>query len=493
MSRAPKLIAIITSFMVAAVLTLSVASATEADVGELPVPGGVVAPGDKTQDIQMADEDVVFKVMKNDSAFADKPQTTHYAHVTAKFTMRNLTQNSQTKEIFFPFFGGFQQDTGPEEQAKNVKISVNGTPATVSYKELAPYNDNGSQVAVFNATFQPNADTNITIEYDVRAVNAAKSYGLVFSYVMETGSHWAGKIGQGRVTFDFEENIDSLAPFTQVNSFFKPENGNLVWNFKDLEPTADNNISVAFSPDILSAWSKRPSFIKDVTSSHLVSQTFVTDNVRGANDEPGGRILSEAANLFDYDQESYGWLTKTESDTVDEWVEIGLDADYTIDKLEIRSGYLDREWSGQDYYDTFRRPKNVTITYSDGTTQEAALQDEPSEYQTITLKDRATDKLRLSFKDYYNGVGGGNNYFGVGRIKLAGVTKVAQEKVIPNDEAGSSSKLPWIIGSIIGVAVLAAILTVILVIRNRKKHSSISQPADNSRHKEDDEKEQQKS
>ncbi len=72
-------------------------------------------------------------------------------------------------------------------------------------------------------------------------------------------------------------------------------------------------------------------------------------------------------------------------------------------------------------YDTFRRPKTVAISFSDGFTQTVTLADTPKEWQVIPLPNRPTTSLRLSFLDSYPGIGEGDAYLGVGRIELLGV------------------------------------------------------------------------
>ncbi|HSR34231.1 MAG TPA: hypothetical protein VLY63_27000, partial [Anaerolineae bacterium] len=61
---------------------LSPPSVSWADVGELPEAGGLVTPGDKTGEIRMASERVVFAVRPNDGTFT-QPEAQYYAHVTA--------------------------------------------------------------------------------------------------------------------------------------------------------------------------------------------------------------------------------------------------------------------------------------------------------------------------------------------------------------------------------------------------------------------------
>ena len=72
-------------------------------------------------------------------------------------------------------------------------------------------------------------------------------------------------------------------------------------------------------------------------------------------------------------------------------------------------------------YDTYRRPKTVAVTLSDGTTRSVTLEDRPAEWQMIPLPSTPTSSIRLSFPDGYPGTFRGDAYLGVGRIQLIGV------------------------------------------------------------------------
>jgi len=236
---------------------LSPAGDSWADVGELPEPGGVITPGDKTDEIRMASESVVFAVKLDDGTFAGE-DTRHYAHVTADFVMQSLSSKLVSKDLFFPFHSsldqaGFQDPANSwGRQAKNVKVLVAGKEVEVSYTELTLPTQEKVIAAVFPVDFPAGEETAVQIQYDVRAIYEPKTPLLSFNYLMETGSHWAGSIGSGEVRFEFWKAIDSKADLGSVNDFFEVKNGNLVWDFSDLEPDSSHNIKVTFDPARLS-------------------------------------------------------------------------------------------------------------------------------------------------------------------------------------------------------------------------------------------------
>ena len=81
-----------------------------------------------------------------------------------------------------------------------------------------------------------------------------------------------------------------------------------------------------------------------------------------------------------------------------------------------------------NYYDTFHTPKNIELTFSDGSLQTFSLKNKPEKNQTVEFEPLSeTTSLKLLFKDSYSGVGDGNDFFGVGRISFVGVEKVKEK------------------------------------------------------------------
>jgi len=240
-------------------------------VGELPEPGGLITPGDKTDQIRMKSEKVVFSVRPNDGTFT-QPEAQYYAHVTADFVMQNLSSKAASMDLFFPlhlsYLPAYQNPAyAVMKQAENVKVRVDGREVQVSYTELALSPPQNVVAAVFPVDFPAGSETAIEVEYDVRAVNEGKSSSLSFKYMMQTGSHWAGTIGSGTVIFQFWQPVDSKNAFIYVNDFFQTKDGRLEWDFTDLEPTPDHDITVTFEPAALESRAGRPSYGKDVRGS----------------------------------------------------------------------------------------------------------------------------------------------------------------------------------------------------------------------------------
>ena len=137
---------------------LSPHSVSWADVGELPEAGGLVTPGDKTDEIRMASERVVFAVRPNDGTF-EQVGVEYYAQVTADFVMENLSSNDVSMDLFFPFHSTLELETFEDplyaqvRQARDVHILVEGREVPVSYAELVLSSQQKVIAAVFPASF----------------------------------------------------------------------------------------------------------------------------------------------------------------------------------------------------------------------------------------------------------------------------------------------------------------------------------------------------
>jgi hypothetical protein len=461
-------------FIISVVFILGLVMTSSADVGIAPSPGGgLITTGDKTDEIKMVSERVVFKIddISNEDASKDVYNSPYNIHVTTEFKMKNLTDQTISEKLFFPFdlsglLEWFDEDWG---WSKNIKVEVNGQEVNVTHDNYVfdhriEFSGKSSIfgvqdtviVGVFDVNFAPNAETNIKIEYDTKSSRQPKSTLVNIPYIMETGSHWAGTIGKGEIIFDFWKDINDKLVFTDINDFFENKDGNLVWSFTDLEPDESHNIKITYDPSNLKTWLNKPEYISNIQTSNDKEGAYIYGDMRSTEQNyPGGHLDGNPINLLNTANEERGWFIEQKEDFFDEWIRFDFNDGYQLSQMKIRAGLAIDNW-GQEhrvYYDTFQRPKTVTITFSDGTTQQIVLENKPDQFQTIDLINKPTNSIKLSFSDAYPGVGHGNNYFGIGRIEFVGMEKVVDEF----DSEPESDPAPgiYIIISIIVLAVIA--------------------------------------
>jgi hypothetical protein len=311
-------------------------------------------------------------------------------------------------------------------QTKNLRVSVEGKETAVRFDELT-FVPQGTMIAgVFSVNYPAGRQMAIRIEYDVCAAPDPKRPTLSFKYVMQTGSHWAGTIGSGQVIFEFWRPVNSKSALSYVNDFFHATDGGFEWDFTDLEPMPEHDITLTFEPAALESWLGRPSYVKDISTGAPAARGIPDSGaLRPSGEDLPGGWDSCPAYLLDTTGTEWGWVIEQEDDSPGAWFRLDLDRAHTLAGLRIRTGVLDRWWGpgneATDFYDTFRRPKTVAISFSDGFTQTVTLANRPEERQVIPLSNRATTSLRLTFLDSYPGTGEGDAYLGVGRIELLGV------------------------------------------------------------------------
>lgn len=458
-------------------------------------------PSDKSSSIRMKDEKVVFTVKPGSGPFTGSTETSYYAHVSAAFTMQNLTNTAVPQKLLFPFHLYYDWGSGDVmQQAKNATVTINNKPAAITF-DNTPLSSSEPEYAYtghFQTTFAAKSTTTIIVTYDLRGIPLPKTPNVAFKYMMQTGANWADTIGHGEVDFEFDGvKIDSTAPFASVPSFFKAENGKLSWQFDNLEPTALNDITVAFNPAVLTKlWPSRQAFITNINAS--------TPGVEGS---VCGNTHSQAPDCYSYVENGItygtdpaylntaavtvltpksssnesGWLIPFKGNAGNpfkEWIELSFDHNYTFSSVDLRTGFLDTnpdyshgysETPG-NFYNSFMHAKTVIVTLSDGTTAQTTLKDLPGELQSIPLPAVATNKLRLTFVDPYPGTNFGNTYFGLGRVYLSGAKRVQAASAAPTSiETKQNEMLYYILGTTAVLLIGAAIVAYVLI---RKHHAA---------------------
>ncbi len=275
-------------------LLLAPASVT-ADSGALGRIGDSVQPLEHTQ-VKMAGKDITAEVDERETYFE------------AVFTFHNDGPET-TVLMGFPEASGLDRE--PSEQhpqrrfhqdLEDFKTYVNGEEVEVE-KEEGLLQDNG-----LNAMGFPNwytwkvefaEDETVVVKNTYRAPNSVEA-GILTStgYIKSTGATWQGSIGVARITFKLQDIAPHQLIFA-VPPGFQIEDGNLIWEWEDLKPR--HNIEMSFSIH----------FSSQMREYHLSEKTIETWNRwdEKLNDGNYGNILSEAEKILneisDRDDELY--------------------------------------------------------------------------------------------------------------------------------------------------------------------------------------------
>lgn len=229
-------------------------------------PGANPSPaGFAETDIVMAYESVTIYVEESGRLYYSSPVAdTVNGHVTATFMMENPSSRNRTLDVVFPISNieGYGDGRFGDPEVQNFNVSVNDT--SLKWDLVTTTNPHGEDEqpirwAQFKVEFSSEELTYIDVSYDVQSTGYFPI--AAFSYILETGTGWAGPIGEVHLTLVLpyeasEENVligsDIYYGMGGENNPIPEFDGNEVqWHWENLEPTREDNWAVAiFAPHI---------------------------------------------------------------------------------------------------------------------------------------------------------------------------------------------------------------------------------------------------
>ena len=212
-----------------------------ADVGIPPAhPGSSLTPKNIRTNVQMVSEEV-------DIIIQDDP---YQAVVNAEFQMRNNSSQEEAIEVWFPL--GERQMYGKELtiiQVEDFHARVNGIDQEIIIEDV----DEWELVwAHWPVVFPANTGVDIEVSYTLSpAALPPPHWYSQFSYLLETGAGWSGRIERAVISVELPFPLDGLdrllgngSPvIIQPEGYFKNES-QIYWVFTDFEPTSAENIDV---------------------------------------------------------------------------------------------------------------------------------------------------------------------------------------------------------------------------------------------------------
>jgi len=214
-------------------------------------PGANPRPGEsevRTM-VRMVSENVLIVVEKSTAPLEGMENFTTSdmsAQVEAEFTMHNEGGDDEAFEVWFPLgesdgFGSIAEldDFHAWVDDREVKTEAKNFPGRIP--------DGDVPWATWRTKFPAGEDVNIRVMYSMRP-SGYRPFGT-FSYILETGAGWYGKIGKGTITFrlpypvnrfNVALNPDTEDPPNPTN--FQVAGTDIIWDFKELEPSPADNI-----------------------------------------------------------------------------------------------------------------------------------------------------------------------------------------------------------------------------------------------------------
>ncbi len=280
-----------------------------ADVGVHPVlPGGSSLQPEGDTPIQMASEIVTMTVRLatqadnailslNPQAYGLDMHPVWYplvAEVQADFHMLNPTTSTIDLVTWFPLASaleGVSWELNPNEIVPRIasfQVAVNAEPLDYSVEQLP--NPKGTDKpalpwASFKVTYTPGQVTNIHVSYLVPLTQAIKSSEYALYYVFQTGSGWAGPIGQADLVLNLpypasEATLQRVSPQklsipypmsspgSVIPSYATMQGNQARWTWTDFEPTPQDDFAI---------WLVDPGLLTDLEAARAAVQVNPQD------------------------------------------------------------------------------------------------------------------------------------------------------------------------------------------------------------------------
>jgi len=192
-----------------------------------------------------------------------------------RYTVRCQFEFKNEGEDTVAYMGFPENAVGDVPQQKTsqfeyFRTAVDGVPVKSTFQPSPPSEENEyTGWHIKNVQFKRGQTRIITVDY-ASPVGETSDGSRFCSYIMHTGSSWKGKIGRAVIHVD----IGAITKHYTVTSISpkqaKIQGNTIIWRFSNLEPTADDDISVRFEikrPVIngkrVNEWDLRCSIIKD--------------------------------------------------------------------------------------------------------------------------------------------------------------------------------------------------------------------------------------
>jgi hypothetical protein len=214
-------------------------------------PGSSLAPGQGATQVVMESENVVLVVQSNAWRGTFTPLdvqrglTRDWAQVQAHFSMRNVSELSETMGVRFPLSS--PQDQGPlANEIHDLAVRVDGRSGATRRIEGPSGFEGASEGAtiawaVFDVTFPPGREVKIDVTYSLRATGYAGQDSRL-DYVLGTGAGWRGAIGHAEITLrlPYPVSIENIVDYDPgwMTPGYELEGSEIRWSYADLEPEA---------------------------------------------------------------------------------------------------------------------------------------------------------------------------------------------------------------------------------------------------------------
>lgn len=396
--------------------------------GGVRVTGGISGfEPEATEHVRILDETLVIRAGKT------------RAQVEVRYLMRNMTENrvkvrfgfpieeSSDSEVYRPVGEGEAVPHLTPKYCENYAITARGRALRVRWQ--AEENPEGERrfngLAGWNVseiTFAKGEEVPVTIRFEsvypeshhFVSETSTTSAG-VFRYRLSTAACWHGTIAEGRVIVE-PDGIDpaDIRVIKPVNRF-KKEGERWIWNFKDLEPTLDDDLEIECQPAVYSHGSQPLAKEGDEgLPSHLYAEYLDRGgrwSMLHANYEvkasstlaPEGEQRYDAKNVRNIWSED-AWSEGAAGSGAGEWLELTPAAAKPLIEIRMKPGYQKMAKNGVSLFKANARPKTVRVELNGEHRFNAAIPDREEEV-VIPVRgyDKPVRRIRLTFTEVHPG------------------------------------------------------------------------------------------
>lgn len=313
--------------------------------------GGNVSLG-KNETISMEDEQIIVDLFKDDY---------YHAHIEVHYTFKNTTSQNISVET------GFPQIDSIAGNLKNFKVLVDGV-ETVTKDVKGILNEENGIWKVYTMNFAPNQTILVVNSYDnpsLGGYEGSKGKLQMFTYILETGNSWKGKIKKIDVLVKLR-NIDIheigwLGGIDNALWKYNKDTNSLILFAKNLEPQVKDNINIGFdlkTKNNFSACNWKAQTIEDL----LDERYSIASSTMQAIDTGMELINMGACTAFDGNSET-SWVTQDVFDRINPFtISLFKPMNGFFDSLTIRTGRKNpSDVSSDNAY--FARPKKIRVDF----------------------------------------------------------------------------------------------------------------------------------
>ena len=165
----------------------------------------------------------------------------------------------------------------------------------------------------------------------------------------------------------------------------------LVWVFNAMKDSGGNVPPTGPTESIVET-------TEDSSHVYTVPENDIISSIKASSTYTGDRVSHSVYNLTDNDLNT-NWTEGAEGQGIGEYIDFTLKKEYILTEMEIFPG----NHRDDNYFHQNSRPREITLTFSDGTVRKVTLEDSRTSQAFPIDPQIASDSVRLTIDSVYPG------------------------------------------------------------------------------------------